>query len=203
MISLRKQIKLLAIVTSGLCVLVLGLLFRSATRDAASSSGWPQVSAGVLQAKKIVLMTDDGKPAAMMAVIDGTGALALLDKEGEARLLLSTANGSGYISLTGKNEAQSTYLKNGALTIGSESAGGVVIQAPPGGEPVVRVFDDSGYSMRIGRSAVANHLDGSVSLTSAAALTGSSKNATHTWSLLGQPASESTAVPEKAAEKHP
>jgi len=197
LVSLRKQVKLLAIVSSGLCILGLGLLIRVVGRGAPSDSGWPAMSAGVLQAKKIVLMTDDGKPAAILSTADGSAGFALLDTKGEVRVLLSSVNNRGLISLSGENEDQSTNIRNGILMMGDEKAGGIIVEGPPAGGPVIRVFDQAGYSAEVGRSAVLNHVDGTVSVTSAASLIGSSKEKASTWSLLSQPVLAPAVVTDK------
>jgi hypothetical protein len=193
LVELKKQVKLLTIVTSGLFVVVPGLIIGAARRGPASNSGWPDISAGVLQAKRIVLMTDDGKPAAMLNTAGGSAALVLLDTKGEIRVLVGVGNNKGHITLSGENQDGATSITNGALLIGSEKSGGVEVEGPPVGGPVVRVFDQSGYSAAVGRSTVINHTDGTVSVTSAAAsLMGSSKERASTWSLLSQPILAST-----------
>ena len=194
LMALRKQVKLLAVATSGLFVVVVGLLIGVARRGTTSDSGWPNISAGVLQAKRIVLMTDDGKPAAMLNTVGGTAALVLLDAKGEIRALIGVENNKGHIMLSGENQDGETYIANSALVIGNEKSGGVEVEAPPVGGPVVRVFDQSGYSAAVGRSAVINHVDGTVSMTSAASLMGSSKERASAWSLLTQPSLASTAT---------
>lgn len=187
LIGLRKQVKLLAIVTCGLFVAVMGLVAGTVGRRHASDSGWPNISAGVLQAKKIVLMTDDGKPSATLYTVDGSGTLALLDTKGEIRALVCIENNKGHIILSGENEDGATHITNDDVLVGGEKSGGVEVQAPPAGGPVVRVFDQSGYAAAVGRSAVVNQVDGTVSMTSAASLMGSSKERASTWSLLSQP----------------
>lgn len=190
--SLRKQIRLLAIVLFGVCVLLLASLIRDLEGHPSSGTGWPNLSANKLQVKQLVLMTDDGKPAGLLKVIDGSSGIALLDTKGEIRILLTTAKNSGLIQLSGEGESGSTYLKNGAVMMGDEKTGGVFVQSPPVGEPVVKVYDSSGYGAALGRSLVVNHVDGTVSETSAASLMGSSKDRASTWPLLGQPALTST-----------
>jgi hypothetical protein len=192
--ELRKKVKLLAIVTSGLFVFVVGLLIEAARRGTSSDSGWPNISAGVLQAKRVVLMTDDGKPAAMLNTVGGSPSLVLLDTKGEIRVLVDVDNNKGHITLSGESQEGETRIANGTLVIGDEKSGGVEVEAPPVGGPVVRVFDQSGYSVTVGRSAVINHVDGMVSMTSAASLMGSSKESASTWSLLSQPSLAPTAL---------
>jgi hypothetical protein len=193
LMELRKQVKLLAVVTSGLFFVVVGLLIGAVRRGPSSDSGWPNISAGVLQAKRIVLMTDDGKPAAMLNTVGASAYLVLLDEKGETRVLVGVENNKGHITLSGENQDGGTYIANSAIVIGDEKSGGVEVEAPPVGGPVVRVFDQSGYSAAVGRSAVINHVDGMVSMTSAASLMGSSKERASTWSLLSQPSLASTA----------
>ncbi len=196
-ISLRKQVRLLTIVSFGLGIAVFGLIVGTLRRSPVSASGWPEISAGILQAKRIVLMTDDGKPAAMLSTVSGSAGLVLFDTKGEVRVLLSTGNNRGQIMLSGENAEQSTYIKNGALVIGDEKVGGIAVEGPPAGGPVIRVFDQSGYSTQVGRSVVINHADGTVSVTSAASLMGSSKDKASTWSLLNQPAFTSMPTTDK------
>jgi len=182
--SLRRQIRLLAIVLFGVCVLAVGLMVRDLVP---STSGWPHVSSGKLQVKQLVLMTDDGKPAGLLRVVDGAAGLALLDAKGKARVLITTAENSGLIQLSADGEEGSTTLKNGTLLMGNEKIGGILVQSPPSGGPQYRVFDSSGYEGVLGRSLAVDKSDGTVSETSAAALMGSSKDRASTWSLLRQP----------------
>src|SRR5438270_11182509 len=141
LVELKKQVKLLTIVTSGLFVVVLGLIIGAVRRGPASNSGWPDISAGVLQAKRIAVMTDDGKPAAMLSTAGGSAALVLLDTKGEVRVLVGVGNNKGHITLSGENQDGATLITNGALLIGNEKSGGVEVEGPPVGGPVVRVFD--------------------------------------------------------------
>lgn len=187
LLALRKQVRMLVIVVFGLGMLVLGLLVRAARGGSDTGSGWPQVSASTLQAKKIVLLSEDGRPVAILGITDGAAGLALFDPKGDLRVLVSAKGDRGYISLTGEDGEQSTYIRSGALVIGDDKAGGVLVQGPPVGGPFIRVFDNSGYSTQLGRSTYVNKSDGTVSMTSAASLMGSSKDKTSTWSLLNEP----------------
>ncbi len=196
--SMKKQIKILTIVLFGLSVLIFTSIIREFSGRSGSEPGWPDVSAGVLQAKRIVLMTNDGKPAGMLSTVDGSSGLALLDSKGEIRVFLSTKGNKGLISLSGEGQEQSTYLTNGALNIGDGKAGGISVEGPPSGLPLIRVFDNSGYSAQIGRSSFLTPGDGTVSTTSAASLMGSSKEKALTWSLLSQPAFTSASTPPQS-----
>jgi hypothetical protein len=195
--SLRKQIRILSIVVFGLCLLVAALIAGELSKRSNSDSGWPDMSAGVLQAKRIVLMSKDGKPAAMLSSLDGPSGLALLDSKGEIRIFLTTQGNSGHITLSSEGVDQATSINNGSITMGDEKKGGIAIEVPPLGGPSFHVFDASGYSARLGRSLVANNLDGTVSITSAASLVGSSKDRASSWSLLSQPAVTSTQNPAR------
>jgi hypothetical protein len=198
--SLRKQIRLLAIVLFGACVLLLALLVRELARNPSSTMGWPDLSANKLQVKQLVLMTDDGKPAGMLKVGDGSSGLVLLDKKGEVRVLITTAENSGQIALTQDGASGTTYVKDGAIVMGNETLGSVLIATPPVGGPIVKVSDSSGYSAALGRSEVVNKADGSETATSAATLVGSSKDLTSTFSLITQPSSEPTLANESHSQ---
>jgi len=194
--SLRKQVRMLAIVLFGAYVLLLASLSREFVAHPSSDTGWPDLSANKLQVKQVVLMTDDGKPAGLLKVIDGSSGIALLDAKGEVRILLTTAKNSGIIKLSSEGASVSTYLQNGEIAMGDEKVGGVVVKSSPVGEPVVKLFDSSGYGAALGRSLVVSKVNGTVSETSAASLMGSSKDSASTWTLLSQPDLRSTQVNE-------
>ncbi|MGP8253693.1 MAG: hypothetical protein ACLQHF_16815 [Terracidiphilus sp.] len=206
--SLRKQIRLLAIVLFGACVLLLVLLMRE-FMSAPSSNGWPDLSANKLQVKQLVLMTGDGKPAGMLNAVDGSSGLVLLDKKGEIRVIITTAENSGLISLSQEGSPGSTYMRDGAIVMGDDKLGSVLIESPPAREPMIKVSDSSGYAATLGRSVVLNKIDGSQTLTSAASLVGSNNDRATTFSLITQPvstsalSSDSHGVPKRAPSGTP
>lgn len=184
---MKKQIKVMTIALVGLGALTITTLADSFIERSGSQSGWPDMSAGVLQAKRIVLMSDDGKVAGMLSTPNNAAGLALFDKNGEVRILLTTSGNKGLINLSGEGNSQSTILANGTINIGDEKVGGINMEGPSAGGPSIRVFDGSGYAAQIGRSRVLDQTNGSISLTSAATLMGSSKEKASTWFLLSQP----------------
>lgn len=208
--SLRKQVKLMAIVLFGACFLLLALSIRElASHHPSPTAGWQNLSANKLQVKQLVLMTDDGRAAGFLKVIHGSPGLVLLDAKGEICVFLTTAGNSGLIALSQEGASRATYLKSGEILMGDEKIGGVLIESPPVGQPVVKVFDSSGYSGALGRSAVVNKADGSETVTSAASLVGSSRDSTSALSLISQPpitpavVSELHGKPKKASSRTP
>jgi len=186
LMSLKKQIRLLGIAVFGLGTLVCILTRSELTRHTGSDQGWPNLSAGVLQAKKIVLMTDDGKPAGLLGVLNGKPSLVLMDSTGQIRLTLTAQDNSGLIAVEGKSENETTYIEGGKVYVGNSKAGGIGLIGPSEGGPFIKVFDNSGYSAQIGRTYVVSQADGTATVTSAASMTGSTKNRSTTWSLLGE-----------------
>lgn len=212
--SLRKQIRLLAIFLFGswiVLVLLLVAVVEARILPRSSITGWPDLSADTLQVKKIVLMTKDDRPAGAMTVMDGRASLDLLDGQGDSRILLVAAKKSGIVELDG-GESGSTYFSNGRIVMGTDKAGAVLILGPHYGGPSMKVVDSAGYSACLGRSSLTDSSDGTVSLTSAASLTGGSSGHVYSWSLLsgpvltkittGKPGENSLKPSPKGARRH-
>ncbi len=196
--SLRKQVRLLSIALFGLGVLVCTLTIRELTKHPGSDSGWPNMNAGNLQVKTIILMTDDGKAAGTLGVVGGTSGLALADSAGNIRVLLAVDGNKGMLRIGGDGEGDSTNIENGVLLVGgSTKEGGVIMKGPSAGGPSIQVFDSSGYSTTVGRTYVLNHLDGTESATSTASFTRSSKDRSATWRLLDQAIPLPTSIPSR------
>jgi hypothetical protein len=207
--SLKRQIRMLSIILFGVCLLTVLLTSMEIMRRPGTNSGWPNMSAENLETKRIVLVTGEGKPAAILGVEGGRASLAFLDSAGDIHLVLGTKDDSGVIAVKGKNEDEATYIEGGKLYIGDATSAGVGIVGPSAGGPLVKVFDDSGYSAQIGRTYVLNHADGTTTVTSTASMTGSSKSRSTTWSLLGQeatppsPPDKGSSQPEAGLRKTP
>jgi hypothetical protein len=194
---LKRQIKILSIFTLALVIAAIASTFARLSASKGTNSTWPDVSANVLQARRIVLMTNDGRPAAMLGTTSGSPALVLLDDGGDVRVLLSTEGGKGLIALSDKDGGPSTYLRNGILIMGNQKAGGVLVEGPPSGAPFVRVFDSGGYAAQLGQSSVTDRANGAIETTSAAALMGSGPDHASAWSLLSQPTFTPISEPAK------
>jgi hypothetical protein len=131
-------------------------------------------------------MTKDGKPVGVLGVMNGNPALSLMDINGDDRLFLIANKDYGIVKLTG-GKSGPTYLANGLISIGSEKTGGVSIAGSGAGGPMVKVYDSSGYSASLGRAVLTDGNDGTITVSSAATLTGVGNGHAYAWSLLSQP----------------
>jgi hypothetical protein len=185
--ALRKQLRILTIAVIALFSTSGFFFFRQLERPS-KVKGWPTIFANEFQAKRITLLSDDGHEAAVLGTKDGRPVLQLFDKEGDTRLILSVRDDGGHIVLTKDKDNSVTSLSEGALMMGNDKDGSIILQSAPHPRTHILVSDGAGFSVQLGQVVLLNPTDGTFSVTSAASLVGSSKNSTSQWPLIRPPA---------------
>jgi len=180
---LKKQVKLLVIVSTTFGILTMGLLVSVARLK--SHDAWPDMTSGKLTVKELRIVSPDGIPKMLMYTKNNEPVLALIDQATDVRIVLSaTTTTGGYLSLVGPDKAHNLNLSNGGMLMGEETQASFRLVAPSNGGPRLVLQDENGYSTTIGKAILLNKQTGTQSITSAASIVGSSKDSTLHWSLL-------------------
>jgi hypothetical protein len=182
-VRLKKQVKILtiSIITIAIATFRLALSTVAGLR---SGEAWPDTTIGKLTVREVRIASPDGTTRAMLRPSENGFNLAFFDDKGELRILLSSSENGGYLSISGRNKSGEMLLTNTNLLMGDENKANLALVGPSAGGPRTILKDDNGYGLTLGRTDLLDVTSGDQGLTSAASIVATGKNSTIHWPLL-------------------